>query len=135
MALSQCHQIQGIARRKPTNPSLLVPVTSAHVANTFVLIGLRPLVLHRKSSSQSKSLSSFVTIAKVDEYDVTEKHSVEVIILTLGGSMSEVEYVLAEVAKKGGVKLFVPSGSGLVLGGMSRVEGMESDRVLAGLEG
>ncbi|KAK7032190.1 hypothetical protein VNI00_013364 [Paramarasmius palmivorus] len=107
-----------------------------HVVNAFVSIGLHPVVLSRKSSSQPKNLPSSVTVAKVEGYDavdevagVFKEYNVEVVISTIGSSALEVEYALADAAKKAGVKLFVPSEFGFVTEGVSKVSN-DKDSVL-----
>ncbi|KAI3611651.1 endo--beta-xylanase precursor [Moniliophthora roreri] len=98
-----------------------------HIVNAFVSIGVHPVVLSRKPSSQLKNLPSSITVAKVEGYDavdevtaVFKEHNVEVVIAALGTTALELEYPVAEAAKKAGVKLFVPSEFGFVTEGVSK---------------
>ncbi|ESK91437.1 endo- -beta-xylanase precursor [Moniliophthora roreri MCA 2997] len=107
-----------------------------HIVNAFVSVGVHPIVLSRKSSSQPKDLPSSITVVKVEGYDAVDEvaaafkgHNVEVVVSAIGTSALELEYPLAEAAKKAGVKLFVPSEYGLVTEGVSKVSD-DKDSVL-----
>ncbi|KAL0071236.1 hypothetical protein AAF712_001802 [Marasmius tenuissimus] len=97
------------------------------ILNAFLSAEISPLVLTRKSSP--KAFPPSVKVAKVDFQNVDEiadalrEHKVDVVISTITHEAISVQYLLADAAKKTGVKLFVPSEFGTVTDGISGYPG------------
>ncbi|KAK7055009.1 hypothetical protein VNI00_003472 [Paramarasmius palmivorus] len=97
-----------------------------HILKAFLAIGVKPLVITRKTSNTADSLPSSLPVAKVDLDSVDEvaqalkQHGVEVVVSAIGGeTLGGTQQHLADASKKAGVKLFVPSEYGLVTEGVS----------------
>jgi nucleoside-diphosphate-sugar epimerase len=96
------------------------------VLNAFVAAGYKPLIVSRKSSSYSPPASLSAPFAKADLENVDEvasalqEHRIEVLVSLVGTGGIDSQRTLADAAKKGGVKLFVPSEFGFVSEGISK---------------
>ncbi|KAK7027977.1 hypothetical protein VNI00_015063 [Paramarasmius palmivorus] len=97
------------------------------ILNAFVAGGYKPLIVSRKLSSYSPPASLSAPFVKVDLENVNEvsavlrEHRIEVLISLVGTDGISSQRVLADAAKKSGVKLFVPSEFGFVSEGISKI--------------